>query len=181
MIGACQAAVHLHHVAFGHCELGRDLLDVFRGEIAFLDRLQLTLELAQVEEQLLLCRGGSHLHQRPRMQDVFLDCRPDPPHSISGKAEAAIGLEAFHRLHQADIAFRDQFREGKAVAAIPHRDLGNETQMAGHQPMGCIDVIMLAPALGEHVLLVGIQHREAANLLEITAEIPFRAQRADAW
>src|SRR4028118_684255 len=48
------------------------------------------LRLAQVEEQLLLVRGGAHLHERPRAQDVFLDRRLDLPHRVGGKPEALV-------------------------------------------------------------------------------------------
>src|SRR5258705_7983950 len=72
------------------------------------------LGLAQVEEQLLLIGRGAHLHQGPRAQDVFLDRRLDPPHGISGEAEAFFRLEALDRLHQADIALRDRLRDRSA-------------------------------------------------------------------
>ena len=83
----------------------------------------------QVEEQFLLRRRGAHLHQGPAMQDVFLDRGPDPPHGVGGQAEAAIGIEALHRLHHADIAFADQLANRQAVAAIAHGDFRNEAQM----------------------------------------------------
>jgi hypothetical protein len=50
-----------------------------------------------------------------------------PPHRIGGKPESFFGLEALDRLHQADIALRDHFGNGQAVAAIAHGDLDSET------------------------------------------------------
>jgi hypothetical protein len=57
--------------------------------------------------------------------------------------------------------------ERQAVAAIAHGDLGDEAQVAGDQTMGRLRVVMLAPALGEHVLLVRLQHRELADLRQV--------------
>jgi hypothetical protein len=39
--------------------------------------------------------------------------------------------------------------------------------MAGDQLVGGLAVVVLAPALGQHVLLVRLQHREMPDLLEI--------------
>jgi hypothetical protein len=64
---------------------------VLRRQVAFLHCLQLALELAQVEEQLLLRRRRAHFDQRPGVQDVFLDRRADPPHGIGREAKAAVG------------------------------------------------------------------------------------------
>jgi hypothetical protein len=51
-------------------------------------------------------------------QDEFLYGRLDPQHGIGGEPEAPVGLEAFDRLHQADMAFRDQVGDRQTVAAI---------------------------------------------------------------
>ena len=107
--------------------------DLIGPQVALVERLDLALDLAQVEEQPLLVGGGAHLHQAPRAQDVFLDRGLDPPHRIGGEAEAALRVEALDRLHQADIAFRDHFADRQAVAAIAHGDLGDEPKVAGDQ------------------------------------------------
>ena len=98
-------------------------------QIALLERLQLALHPPQVEEQLLLRRGGAHFDEAPRAQDVFLDRRADPPHGVGRQAEALVGLEALDRLHQADVAFGDDLADRQAVAAIAHGDAGDEPQM----------------------------------------------------
>jgi len=56
---------------------------------------------------------------------------------------------------------------GQPVAAIPHGDLGHQAQMAGDEPMGGVAVAMLAPALGQHVFFLQLQHRESPDLLKI--------------
>ena len=149
-------------------------LDLVGLQIALLERRDPALGLAQVEEQLLLVGGRAHLHQRPRAQDVFLDRRLDPPHRIGGEAEALVGLEALDGLHQADIAFGNDFADRQAIAAIAHGDLGHETQMGGDELVRGVAVAMLAPALGEHVFFAAA--RASGNLtdfVEIAGKAPF--------
>jgi hypothetical protein len=147
-------------------------LDLIGAQIALLDGLDLALHLAQIEEQLLLARRRAHLDQRPGAQDELLDGRLDPPHGVGGEAESLVGLEPLDRLHEPDIALRDDLRDGQAVAAVAHGDLGHQAQMAGDQAMGRLAVVVLAPALGEHVFLVRLQHRELPDLLEIALQPP---------
>src|SRR4029079_8124921 len=178
---AREPPVHGDDVLLGHAEPGRDLLHLIGPEIALFERLELTLDLAQVEEELLLRRRGAHLHQAPRAQDVFLDRRPDPPHGVGRKPEALVGIEALHRLHQADITFGDDLADGKAIAAIAHGDARHETEMRGDELMRGVAVAMLAPTLGEHVLLLGLQHRELSDLFEIARQSAMRADTRQAF
>src|SRR3546814_436963 len=108
------------------------------------------------------------------MQDVLLNRGADPPHGIGGETEATLRIEALHRLHHADVAFRHQLGQRQAIAAVAHRDLRHQAKMGGHQLVRCLGVAALAPCLGEHVLLVPLQHGELANLLQVAAEIAFR-------
>ena len=173
-----QAAVHLDHVVLADRKPVGDLLDLLRRQVAFLDGLHLALDLAQVEEQLLLRRRGAHFHQGPRMQHVLLDRRPDPPHGIGGETETAIGVEPPDRLHHADIAFGDELAHRQAVAAIAHGDLGHQAKMAGHQTMGRVHVVVFAPAFGQHVFFLPLQHRELADFLKVPREVPLRGEDA---
>jgi hypothetical protein len=84
---------------------------VFGAQIAILERLHIVFHAAEVEEQLLLRCGGADFDQAPAAQDEFLHRRLDPPHRIGREAEAAIGIEFLHALHQADIAFGNQLAE----------------------------------------------------------------------
>jgi len=175
-----QAAVHADDIGLGNIELLGDLLDVLGREIALLEGLDLALELAEIEEQLLLRGRRAHLHKAPRTQDVFLDGGADPPHGIRRQTEAAVGLEALHGLHQADIAFGDDFGNGQAIAAIAHGDLGHETQMAGDETMGRFRVFMLAPAFGEHVFLLRFQKRKLPDFGEISGKSALALQGRNA-
>ena len=170
---AGEAAVHRDHFFLGHVQLGGDLGHLVRLQIAFLDGLDLALEAAQVEEQPLLVGGRAHLDQRPRAQDVFLDRGLDPPHGIGRQTEAAFRVEFLDGLHQTDIAFRHDFADRQAVAAIAHGDLCNETQVARHHLVGGRAVAMLSVTLREHVFLLWLQHREFADFVEIAIETGF--------
>ena len=90
---------------FADAEPVRDRLDMLGPKIALLQRRNLALHLAQIEEQLLLAGRRAHFDERPRAQDILLNRRADPPHRIGREAEALVGLEALDGLHQADIAF----------------------------------------------------------------------------
>src|SRR5262249_50971038 len=118
----------------------------------------------------LLADGGAHLHQGPRAQDVFLDRSLDPPHGIGREPESLFGLEALDRLHQADIALRDQFRDRQAVAAIALGDPGDEAQMTVDQLVQRLEVAVPAPAFRQHVLFVRFQHRDPPDFLNIAGE-----------
>ncbi len=134
-------------------------------QIAVIDRLQTPFQTAQVEEQALLVGGGAHFDQRPRAQDIFLDRRLDPPHGIGRKAEAAIGIELLHRLHQADIALGHDFADRQTVTTVTHSDLGNEAKVTCHELVGGISVAVLGIALAEHIFFLRFQHRELANFV----------------
>ena len=169
-IRARQAPVHVGHFAFGDAQLVGQLGGVLGREIAFLDGADIGLGLAQIEEQLLLRRGGAQLHHAPGAQHIFLDRGADPPHRIGGEAEALVGIEALDRLHQADIAFGDDFGNRQAIAAIAHGDLGDQAQMAGDQPARGFRVAMLLPALGEHVFVFRRQKRETCGFRSDSAK-----------
>src|SRR5262245_14170501 len=172
-LSEAEPAVHVDDVRLGDAELPGDDLHLVRSHVALVEHSNLVLGLAQVEEQLLLVHGSAHLHQRPRAQDVFLDRRLDPPCGIGGEPEALVRLEAFDRLHQTDVALRDQFGDRQAIAAMAPGDLGNEAQMTIDELVRRPVVAVLAPALGEHVLFVRFQHRDPPDFLKIAGDAGF--------
>ena len=78
---------------------------LIRAQVTFFDGLNLTLDLAQVEKQLLLVGRGAHLNEGPGPQDKLLNGGLDPPHGIGGKFETLVWLKSLHRLHEANVAF----------------------------------------------------------------------------
>ena len=99
-----------------------------------------------------------------------MDRCPDPPHGVGCKPEALFGLEPLDRLHQADIALRDDMRDWQAVAAIAPGDVSDEAQMTVGELVRRLVVAVLAPALGQHVFFVRLQHREPPDLPKVTGE-----------
>ena len=173
------ATVHRDHVLFGDAEIGRDLGDVLGLEVAILEGVDLVLHPAEVEEELLLRGGGAHFHERPAAQDIFLDRGADPPHRVGGEAEAPFRLELLHALHQADIAFGDQLGGGQPIAAIAHGDLRHEPEVRIDQLGRGISVLMLGPALGQHIFLFRRQNRKLLDLREIAVEASLTARCGD--
>jgi len=163
-------AVHVDHFGFRHAKLGGDLRHVVGMQIGVLVSIEVLLHPAEVEEQLLLGSGGAHLHEAPAAQDEFLDRGLDPPHRVSREAEAPVGFELLDALHQADVAFGNKFRNGQAIAAIAHRDLRDEAQVARHQLRCGFGVLVFLITLGEHVFLLGRKDRELLDLCEIAVE-----------
>src|SRR6185436_5693513 len=90
-----------------------------------------------------------------------------------GETETLFGLESLDRLHQADIAFRDDLGNRQAVAAIAHGDFRHEPEMAGDEGVRGFPILVFAPALGEHVFLLRFQHREFADFGEVAREAGF--------
>ena len=64
-----QAAVHLDHFALGDAQLSGTAWPGPACRSPSSMRADMALGLAQIEEQLLLRRGGAHLHQRPGAQE----------------------------------------------------------------------------------------------------------------
>ena len=93
MITASHAAVHADNLIFGDVELLSDMCDLFRAHVTIIDGLDLPLDAAQVEKQLLLCGGGADFDERPRPQDIFLNACLDPPHGIGGQPEALFQVQ----------------------------------------------------------------------------------------
>ena len=122
---------------------------LFGLQVTIVDSLHLALQPAQIEEQLLLGGGGAHFNQRPRVQDVFLDRRTDPPHRVSRQTESAVRIEPLDRLHHPDIAFADQLADRQAIAAIAHGDFCDESQMGGDKLVCRIHILAVAPLMGE--------------------------------
>jgi hypothetical protein len=66
--------------------------------------------------------------------------------------------------------------DGQAIAAIAHGDLGHETQVAGDELRRGLGIAMFLIALGEHIFLLGGQHRKFLDFGQIAVERLLPAQ-----
>ena len=167
-------AVHRLHFGFSHAQISRDAGNLFGPQVPNIISTNPRFRLAKIEKQLLLSGRGSHFHQGPRAQHIFLNARPDPPHRICGQAEAFFRVKLLDGLHQADIGLRDDLRLRQPIATIAHGDFSRQTQVARHQLMRRTAVLPLHPSLGQHILLFRLQHWEFADILHIAVQSPIR-------
>ena len=105
-----------------------------------------------------------------------MDRGADPPHRVGREAEAFVGIEFLDGLHQADIAFGNHFTDRQAVAAIAHRDLGDEAEVRGDELVRGLRVAVFLPALRQHELVFLAQHRKLTDLREIPLQSLLRGQ-----
>ena len=123
------------HVAAGHALLHLDdlfALDLQRAghriDLVFAQGLAVGRHLgvvfeallhgAQVEKQLALGLGGGHLDHAPVAQDVFVNFSLDPVQRIADQAHPLVGIEAFDRLHQPDVALLNEVGMWQPVAQV---------------------------------------------------------------
>ena len=173
-IAAAHAAFHHRHVIIFNAQPLGNFADLLGLERAAINGVNLALQTAQIEKQLFLRRRGADFYQRPRAQNIFLNLRANPPHGISGKAKAAIGVKFLHGAHQPDIAFRNHFANRQAIAAIAHSDFRHQAQMAGHQLMRRALIAAVGIIFRQGKLLIGFQHGEFLNVIEIARQTAFR-------
>ena len=94
--------------------------------------------------------GTGLVHDRP------FDGLADPPGGVGGEAEAALGIELFHRADQAQVALFNQVQQGQATVDIAPGNFHHQAQVAlDHPPPGSL--ITLDRQTGVVLLLVGGQ------------------------
>ena len=86
-------------------------------------------------------------------------------------------VEAFNRLHQADIAFLDQIGQRQAIPDITASNMRHEAQMSHDQPLSCFQIIAQPQPLGQFLLFFGAQHRRLVDRLEITVQTVHRRRQ----
>ena len=114
-IAARHARFHLNDFFALHVQLGghhinfvvRQRVTVGGGISSTGVCLEALLHRAQVEEQLALGFGGSHLDHAPVFQDVLVDLSLDPVHGVAHQPYALVGVKALDGLHQAHVALLD--------------------------------------------------------------------------
>src|SRR5215210_3727079 len=82
---------------------------------------------------------------------------PDPPGGVGGEAEAPVGVELLHSLHEPYVSLLDEVLKGQAVAAVllGHRD--NQPEVLLYEPLTGASVTLLGPPAEIYLLLVGQQ------------------------
>src|SRR6185369_16775921 len=143
----------------------------FRVHIAVMWRSDAVLLLSQIEEQNPLAPCRADPDERPRSQNVFSNCRLDPPNGICGESKASFRIETLDRLDQADVAFRNQLGDREAIPTVGSRDGNGEAQVTRNKLVCSFSVRMLAPALCQLRLFLRLQHRKSAKLPLIMDEI----------
>ena len=133
--------------------------------------LQRLLHRAQVEEELPLRLGRRDLDHAPVLQDVLVDLGLDPVHGVADQANALVGVEALHGLHQADVAFLDQVAVRQAVAEVLARDRDDQAQVRDDQATGGGEVAVVAQAAGELGLLLLGQKGDAVDGTDVGVEV----------
>ena len=128
------------------------------------------LHRAQVEEQLALRLGRRDLDHAPVLQDVLVDLGLDPVQRVAHQAHALVRVEALDGLHQADVAFLDQVGMRQAVAEVAARDRDHQPQMRDHELARRFQIVLIAEAQREPLLLFQREHREAVDGLDISLE-----------
>ena len=172
-----KTAVHMGDLVGGNAHGIGQLLGLIRGQFTAIEDIESALEIAQREKQFLLRRHRAQLDHRPRLQNVFGDRRPDPPHGVGREPESQTRVEFLYRFHQSDVAFGNQVGDGKAVAPVFHGDFRHQAQVRRHQLMGSLGVALVTPANGKHLLFFLLQHGKAPHFAEIPRQAAFNGNR----
>ena len=109
-----------------------------------LDRdLKLPSLLVEVVKELPLVLCRAELHHPPVGKDVLENIGPDPPGSVRGELDTAVGIEAIHRLNQPHVPLLDQVKEVLITAPILIRELHDQSEIRRHQPPPGLTVSVL--------------------------------------
>jgi hypothetical protein len=79
------------------------------------------------------------------------------------QTHALIRVEAFDRLHQADVAFLDQVGQLQPVAVVATGHVHHETQMRHDQLLGRRQIRLFEEITRQRLLLLGGQYRNAMD------------------
>ena len=79
------------------------------------------------------------------------------------RTDALVRIVALDGLQKPDIAFRNQIGDRRPVPAVTYRDLCDQAQMAGQEPVRSNFVAALTPVRGQRVFLISGEHRKAPN------------------
>jgi len=96
-----------------------------------------------------------------------LDRLPDPPFGVRREAETPLGIELLAGFQEAEIAFRDQIRQGQPTIAVPAGDHDDEAEMMFDEAAASA-LIAARGASGQNVFLAAgepLARRDVAQIL----------------
>ena len=101
-----------------------------------------------------------------------LDGLLDPPGCVGGELATLFGVEAFHGLHQADIALGNEIIHGHAVIGVVLGDFHDQTQVGlDHVRTGLL--VSVFNAFRQFNLLLGGEKRSFRDLPEVELQTAF--------
>ncbi len=168
-VAAGQTGFHLDHFFLLDAQAGCHLTGLAAGQR--IDAFVIGLQAAQIEEQLALGFGRGDLDQAPVLEDVLVDFGLDPVHGERHQANATRRIEAFDRLHQADVAFLDQVGMRQAIAEVTTGDGNDETQVRKDELTRGIDIAVIAETLGQPRFFRLGQHRVTIRRLNVGVDV----------
>ncbi len=142
----------------------RDVVE--RGLAAALRRVRLEVPL-RAQHDVEFLHHVRRQTDRPRLaHDRALDRLPDPPGRVGGETEAALGVELFQRVDEAEIALLDQVGQREAAVDVVLGDADDEPQVAlDHRlPRG---EVAGARRARQRELFLGRQQRVATDVVEV--------------
>ncbi len=96
-----------------------------------------------------------------------MDLGFDPVDCERHQAHVARRFEAFHRLHQADVAFLDQVGVRQPVTQVAACNRNHQPQVGEHQLARRLQVVVLTQPQRERVLAFRAEQRHAVDRLDI--------------
>jgi hypothetical protein len=126
--------------------------------------LKLGSLLSQVEEELALSLRRSELDEPPVVQNEPQDVGANPPSGVRGELDAAVGVVALDRLHQADVPLLNEVHDVSVSAAIFVGNFYDEPKIGRDQSGRHFRVLRGHEALGEGLRLLGTKERVPLDL-----------------
>src|SRR5690606_2421733 len=100
------------------------------------------------------------------VHDGAFDGLAYPPGGVGGEAEAAFGIELFHRVDEAEVAFLDEVQQRQAAVDVAAGDLHDQAQVGNDHALARRLVAAPCAPREVHFLFRG-QQRTEADLVEI--------------
>jgi hypothetical protein len=111
-----------------------------------------------------------HVDRLRRVDQGPFDRLLDPPAGVGAEPAAVLGVEAFDRLQEADIAFFDQVQQRQASVHVVLGDVHHQPQVRLHHVLACGEVVVLDDAAGEGLFLIARKQWRFVDLPQVQLE-----------